>query len=478
MDALVGLLLARFENAARSFGQTERHMGQKSIGVVHQRRLEGVVAPDAERRLALRGVHAGQRAGQPRDELLPRPGPRAGRHNGLDKLYNADKNNFGPRAGLAWDPTGDGKTSVRAGYALTYDAAQIGAVHPGLFSTPPLGVFRVSFAQSRALRAGQRRRRPASIRITQPRAATTSACSRAFPCSARRRPARRRSTSSRCRTISSRAGTTTSTRRSSAKLFRNNSVTVSYVGSRGKDLVWRKETNAPPLGSPTSGNTDALRPFFPPVPAIPQHRRVHQRRPVVVRQRAAVVPAERWHGINTQYNYTCRSAPTTTRATATPPPPSRPTRTTRRTTKGRATSTSATTSTPAAATNSTRAIGGGPLQIGAVFSALSGRPFTRAGHDRPVGPGHRRDARQLPRRADLQLRSQLLFPDPNTTRSAITKSRRRSPIPPPARSAPVAATAAACRVRAARPEHPEGVQAGAATRASRRGGRSSTSPIA
>ncbi len=33
---------------------------------------------------------------------------------GLDRLYNADKNNFGPRAGLAWDVTGDGLTSVRS----------------------------------------------------------------------------------------------------------------------------------------------------------------------------------------------------------------------------------------------------------------------------------------------------------------------------------------------------------------------------
>ena len=33
VDALVGLLLARFEIAARSFGQTERHMSQTSVGV-------------------------------------------------------------------------------------------------------------------------------------------------------------------------------------------------------------------------------------------------------------------------------------------------------------------------------------------------------------------------------------------------------------------------------------------------------------
>jgi hypothetical protein len=32
-----------------------------------------------------------------------------------------DKNNFAPRVGFAWDPTGDGKWSVRGGFGLSYD---------------------------------------------------------------------------------------------------------------------------------------------------------------------------------------------------------------------------------------------------------------------------------------------------------------------------------------------------------------------
>ncbi|MGI9101948.1 MAG: TonB-dependent receptor domain-containing protein [Terriglobales bacterium] len=39
----------------------------------------------------------------------------------MDKIYNPDHKNFAPRASIAWDVTGKGKTVVRAGFGIFYD---------------------------------------------------------------------------------------------------------------------------------------------------------------------------------------------------------------------------------------------------------------------------------------------------------------------------------------------------------------------
>ncbi len=56
--------------------------------------------------------------------------------------YHPDRNNFAPRVGLAWNPFAGGRTVLRAGYGVNYDQSTL-AVSNGLYFNAPFFIFNI-----------------------------------------------------------------------------------------------------------------------------------------------------------------------------------------------------------------------------------------------------------------------------------------------------------------------------------------------
>ena len=163
---LTQLLLGRMDEFARSFGDTSRHLYQPSMGIFLQD--EWRVRPRLTISYGLRWEINGAlgEADKIASNFYPCAAPeptvcppgnappglvRVGVGN--PRLYNLDLRDFGPRAGLAWDVFGNGKTSLRVGYAMVYDVANFAAIsapysfhgaRAGAFTNENLGVFSVT----------------------------------------------------------------------------------------------------------------------------------------------------------------------------------------------------------------------------------------------------------------------------------------------------------------------------------------------
>ena len=96
-------------------------------------------------------------------------------------LYNSDWNNIGPSLGIAWDPKGNGKQSIRVNYRLAYDRINTFVLSSTIFQSLPgltYAVSDTSFGQSGGrLRNAPKLAPPSGIKpadFTQPAIASTS----------------------------------------------------------------------------------------------------------------------------------------------------------------------------------------------------------------------------------------------------------------------------------------------------------------
>ena len=66
-----------------------------------------------------------------------------------DNIAGENNRNFAPRIGLAWDPFGNSKTSVRAGYGMFYDAMIVGAFRTNIDTNPATDFTNLSISNTR-----------------------------------------------------------------------------------------------------------------------------------------------------------------------------------------------------------------------------------------------------------------------------------------------------------------------------------------
>lgn len=62
--------------------------------------------------------------------------------------YPVDSNNFSPRLGFNWDPSGKGKSAFRGGYGIFFDRTLLGTIDNFLFDTKYSKTFTASFPQN------------------------------------------------------------------------------------------------------------------------------------------------------------------------------------------------------------------------------------------------------------------------------------------------------------------------------------------
>jgi len=86
------------------------------------------------------------------------------------KLFDNSLRNLGPSAGLAWDPTGRGKTSLRANYRIAYDRLNTFVLSSSIFQSLPgqtQGINNTSYGQAGGRLPGLPRLQPPAVKPSE-----------------------------------------------------------------------------------------------------------------------------------------------------------------------------------------------------------------------------------------------------------------------------------------------------------------------
>jgi hypothetical protein len=335
-------LAGRLDEAARSFGDTSRHLFQPSMGLFFQD--EWKVTPRVTVSYGLRWDVNGALgdADKNASNFFPCAPPEptvcapAGFPNGLvrlqqgfPRLYNLDLKDFGPRAGLAWDMFGNGKTALRIGYSMAYDVANFAAIsapysfqgaRAGAFTNSNLGVFSVdaaanadpsvlfeAFGPNTCYNPATNTTSPDFVCIGpqagSPNPATPFQTFGANPAGSP--PFNIFGTVPDLKTPRIQYYSATIQH----ELFRNNAITVSYIGSHATDTLQMRGLNNRPIGCRGQSTGNCARPFDSVFQdnGVPEFKYVMQLTNDGYQRYNALQATYRqreWHGFNTIVNFT------------------------------------------------------------------------------------------------------------------------------------------------------------------------------